>query len=147
MTSVPRDDELAAIAAEEEALTLEREAYLATVELDAKVEEARRRLADKKAIFAAEQEHGEQGRDIGCLDTPGGVVIVKRPHMATFRKFQDKPDTKSKDVLDLVTPCVVYPPKADFGALLEKYPAVLVRAGDVVCGLAGARSKELSGKS
>ena len=122
----------------------EREAAQAATD---RVEAVERELADAIAIDAAVAEHGPLGKMIAAIDTDLGVVIVKRPHAATFRKFQDTGSMKSADLEKLVRPCLVHPDGEKFGALLEQLPATLLRVANVVTELAGMRSAEVSGKS
>ncbi len=99
-----------------------------------------RALADAEAIDAAEKEHGADG--IRIVQTEEGVIIVKRPAQATYRKFIDtgKGDTESLD--KLAAPCLVYPAKLEYRRLLDKYPHTVVACANAVCALAGAKPSE-----
>jgi hypothetical protein len=113
----------------------------------AQVEAEERAAKDDAAIAAAEAEHGPIGKKIAVVQTDIGAVIVKRPNHIHFRRFQDAGSTKSGELEKLVRPCLVYPPLSAFEALLEELPATLTRCADAVCGLAGVRAEEVSGKS
>lgn len=106
---------------------------------------AQQALADEEALDAAEREHG--ARRIGTIETAMGKVILKRPHMNTFRKFQDKGNTDSNTLEFLVRPCLVHPTMADFERYCAEEPATLIRAANAVSALAGVRAEELAGKS
>lgn len=103
-----------------------------------------RELATDEALEAAEIEHGRDS--VECVRTDAGNVIVKRPHLATFRRFQDagKSDAKTLDLL--VRPCLVYPDKATFDQLCERLPFMLNLCADAVARLAGVRMEQQQAK-
>jgi hypothetical protein len=128
---------------------LEAEAHdraeLARLEAEAEREErAPRELA---ALEAAEREHGPRGRKIQVVETDLGIVIVKRPHSALFRRFSDKGSMKTADLDQLVRPCVVYPDSSTLDRILDELPATLLRLANSVSELAGFRAEEVQGKS
>jgi hypothetical protein len=116
-------------------------------ELEAKVEAAERAAANARAIREAVEKHGPIGRKIAVVETPDGAIVLKKANHIHFKRFQDAGELTTETCDTLVRPCVVYPSSERFDALLEEYPAVLVRCADAVTALAGARSKEVSGKS
>lgn len=105
-----------------------------------------RAVRNEEAIAKAVEEHGPVGRTLAVVDTDLGVVIVKRPHQATFRKFQDAGSTKTAAVEQLVRPCVVHPSPDQLDRILDELPATLIRLADAVCTLAGMRREEVAGK-
>ncbi len=129
--------------AELEAARVEREAALSEQE---ELESAERAVRDAKALAAAEKEHGRAGKSLAAVETPRGLVIVKRAAPIVFRRFQDQGKYESDALRDLVKPCVVYPDKGAFDQLLEEFPGLLVPLSNAVCELAGVRAKEVSGK-
>ena len=104
----------------------------------------KRELAEDEVLDRLAEEHGH--KHIELVRCEYGAVIVKRPHLATYRRFQDagKSDTKTYD--QLVRPCVLYPSKAEFDALLEQQPHLLTRCADAVVRLAGVRTEEVQAK-
>ncbi len=110
------------------------------------VEDAERAAANAIAINAAEQEHGEIGRDIALVDTPYGVVIVKRPHQALFRRFQDSKGSTT-DVEKMSRPSVVYPDSTKLDRIYNDFPGVLLSVGLAVQALADGKRKETEEKS
>jgi hypothetical protein len=84
---------------------------------------------------------------IAAVGTRLGVVIVKRPHVATYRKFQELADPKANDLENFVRPCVVYPDAAAFDRINDELPGVMGVAAKLIGRLAGAASEELMGKS
>lgn len=141
------DSELARVRAERAKLLEQREARLRAGEAAQRLADEKLALANEQAVEAAEQEIGAVGVKIAVVNTVLGVVILKRPHAATFRKFQDRGKTDSKYLYELVKPCLVYPSLADFELVCDELAATLLRCADAVSGLAGVRAEELSGKS
>lgn len=127
-------------------LVRDREARAELAQLEASVEAAERAILDEQAIARAEDEHGALGRFIAVVQTDLGAVIVKRPHAATFRKFQDAASLKTRDLDALVRPCLVHPDRGGLDQILAEQPATLVRLANAVSELAGARVEEVSGK-
>jgi len=103
---------------------------------------AKRRILEAPIVAKAIEEHGA----IELVETVLGVVVVKRPHAATFRRFADKGSTKSADVEELIRKCVVYPDAAGLDVLLAEQPGALTRIADAVVILGGAAAAERSGK-
>lgn len=108
-----------------------------------------RALRDEAAIAAAKTKHGPGKiavvRNVGAKDFD--VVILKRPHPAAFKAFQDKEGIKLDDVEELVAPCVEYPSAEAFAKLHTfETPMVLTRCGEAVAYLAGVRKSTDLGK-
>jgi hypothetical protein len=144
---VSEQDELAKVRAERAALSEARAQREEARSIAEQLENETRALRDEQAIAKAEEEIGPQGKRIMCIQTDMGVVIVKKPHAVSFRKFQDKGETDHEDLLKLVSPCLVYPSKEQFAVLLDDLPATLQRCANAVATLAGVRVKEVTGKS
>jgi hypothetical protein len=142
-----RRSRLDEIRAELEALETRREARKAERAPAAEIEAAERELADAKALDAAESEHGEIGKKISTVKTELGIVILKRPDAATFRRFRDTGSAKSFDLEKLVRPCLVYPDRVVFDRILEEQPGTLTAMADAVAVLAGIRTEEVAPKS
>lgn len=127
-----------------EAARQRREELESKGELERRVQAEEQAAIDEEALFNAESEHGRN--KIATVDTPMGMIIVKRPNPLHFKRFQDKESAKTKDLEQLVRPCVVHPDMNRFDAILEELPATLTRCADRVATLAGVRVRELSGK-
>lgn len=125
--------------------SLQREALEAKAAAEAEVFAAEREAADEAAIAAAIAEHGPIGTHIGLVETRLGVVIVKRANHLVYRKFQDK-EKDDAAFTRLVRHALVYPDIAAFEKINEELPTTAVHAANVVCELAGVRSKETLGK-
>jgi hypothetical protein len=138
------DAQLAAIRAKRAALAEAREQRAQPSAADQLAAE-QRALADDEALERLELEHGPAGKAIEIVRTEVGGVIVRRPHMAVFRRFQD--DNKDTAALEkLVRPCVLHPSKADFDRMCEELPFTLQRCADAVCRLAGIRKEDIQAK-
>lgn len=110
---------------------------------------AERALAADTRLDELEQEHGKIGVCIQIVrlddETDGRAVILKRPNMTVFRRYQDGKN-ESKDVDNLVRPCVLYPSKAEFDLLVQEKPFLIVRCGNVCSTLAGVRRDDVAAK-
>jgi hypothetical protein len=110
----------------------------------AELEAVERDAADAEAILKAKSEHG--AARIACVATDMGVIILKRPHVAHFKKFQDLEAFKVADVERLVRPCVVHPPADTLDRILDEFPGVLAACAERVAYLAGVRRNDLAAK-
>lgn len=93
------------------------------------VELAEREASNAEALAEAEEAHGAIGDELASVETRGGVVIVKRPNALFYnkigREIGSKSDAKSEDAAKrLIAHCLVHPPRAEYEALVERYPAV-----------------------
>lgn len=111
---------------------------------------AERALAADEKLDALEQEHGRVGKAIAIVriddDADGRAVIVKRPNMTQFRKFQDSSTNTSKDIDLLVRPCVLWPSLPEYDQLVNELPFLTKRVADAVTTLAGVRKSDVSEK-
>jgi hypothetical protein len=109
---------------------------------------ALRQLELAEAIERAELDHGPEGTHILVLDTETehGSVILKRPHKARYRAYQEKRNTKTEDTEALVRTCIVYPDAARLDRLLDELPGALGRFGLAMAKLAGHRQDDLESK-
>lgn len=133
---------IAAARAERERLEAEQAeaAELAALELEAKTEEA---------MAKAVRERG--AANVRLVPTITGVCIVGRPSHLAFREFTDSGKVDNQAAEKLVRASLVEPDgKAAFASFLrmvEQEPALLMRAANAACELAGVRAKEAAGKS
>lgn len=107
---------------------------------------AEQALLDEQALQDAIEKHGDVGEEIATVQTPLGLIIVKRASSMRFRRFQDLEKPKTEEVLQLVSPCVVHPTPAQFSVILDKYPAALMTLAGQIIALAGQGSEELAKK-
>lgn len=106
----------------------------------------RRELKEAKALDEREREFGAVGKEIDIVHSDVGAVIVKRPTMTVYRRFQDSGKTETKDYEQLVRPCILYPSRAEFDQLIEQRPMLLVHCADACIALAGLRASEIRKK-
>lgn len=114
--------------------------------LRADVEAEERSLANEKKLAELEQIHGPQGKAIKAVYLDAIMVVVKKPNHLHVKRFMDKEETKTEDLDMLVRPCLLYPSKAEFDALVEENAALLVKAANAVSYLAGFRREDLAKK-
>jgi len=147
MSTEPTDIEaqLAAVLDERDKLARAREARSQPTAAEL-LAVAQRELAEDRELDRLEAEHGKVGRVLLMVRSEVGAVIVKRPHMATFRKFQEAKDIGTKELENLVQPCVLYPTRAEFDGMLKELPFLLNRCADAVSTLAGVRKEDIKGK-
>jgi 23S rRNA-/tRNA-specific pseudouridylate synthase len=114
--------------------------------LRADVEAEEQSLANEKKLAELEQIHGPAGKAIKAVYVDTVMVVVKKPNHLHVKRFMDKEETKSEDLDMLVRPCLVYPSKAEFDALVEAHTALLAKAANAVSYLAGFRKEDLAKK-
>ncbi len=126
----------------------ERAAERAEAERVKALEDQLKRLEHEDLAATLLEEHEEKhGRGrVGVVHTDEGPVVLKCPHSATFRKFQDRAEYKTEPMFDLVLPSVLHPSRSEFEALCERLPATLARCASKVAELAGQRVQDVSGK-
>jgi len=110
------------------------------------LEREERALGDAEALAAAEAKYGPEGQRIRAVETPMGVIIVRRAGQASFRRFMDSPKASVDEAERLVRPCIVHPSRAEFEAIMDEYPALWIRLAGAVSKLAGHRAEELNEK-
>jgi hypothetical protein len=140
------DEELAQLRKRSAELAVARAAREAAQSRANTIAQLKREIEDGEAIEAAEAEHGEIGKEISVVETDMGVMIVKRAHVAAFKKFQDQGKLKTTDLERLVMPCIVYPSADRRDEILERLPATLSRLAGAIAALAGAKIEEVSSK-
>jgi transcription initiation factor TFIIIB Brf1 subunit/transcription initiation factor TFIIB len=106
----------------------------------------RREAKELKALEALEKEHGAVGKEIDIVQSDVGAVIVKRPTMTTYRRFQDSGKVETKDFEQLVRPCILYPSRAEFDQLVDQRPMLLAHCADACISLAGLRADQIRKK-
>lgn len=121
-----------------------------TLSTDEQIAIESRALAADQELDKLAAEHGRVGAKIDIVriddERDGRAVILRRPNMTVFRRFQDSGTNESKDLDNLVRPCVLYPSKAEFDMLVTELPFLLKRCADVCCTLAGVRKADIAGK-
>jgi hypothetical protein len=113
-----KDDELTPLQAKRKALEEARAAKLAERIAREKAGEDERAIADLEALEAAEAKWGELGKMLGQVHTPIGVVIVRKPKFAEWRRFQDS-DKTAQQQDELTYSCVVHPVLPAFRRMVE----------------------------
>jgi hypothetical protein len=147
--SKPNDDtaaQLAEVRAKRAALAEARRVREAQRAIDEALADEKQSLADDQAIEAAEAEHGPVGKKLAVVKTDMGAIILKRPHPAAFKRFQDKGSLKTVDLDRLVRGCLVHPLPDVFDLVMDELPATLLRCADAVSYLAGVRAEDVSAK-
>lgn len=139
-------EQLKVLRAKRAELAAAREAKEAQQALELELVAEQRALRDEQALTDAIDKYGAVDRAIATVETDMGLVIVRRASAIKFRRFQDKEEYSTDDVLSLVRPCLVHPSAPDLDAMLEEQPALITRLGSAVARLAGVRTKELAKK-
>lgn len=111
-----------------------------------------RRLESEIAVASLD---GVRGVDVEAVFLPSGAAVaVARPTGIAWQKFRERQlagKVSSKDVIELVYACLVYPARhpdvAAFEAISEQFPGVLDLACNAVIKLAGMTEEALAGKS
>ena len=143
-------ERLAAARAQREELQAEREARAEAAELEREVRDAELAVQGELAIQRAEEKHGRLDEAIKAVHSAKGqgVIIVRTPTAAAFRRFQDTSEggLKTAVMSSFVRPFVVHPDHATYDAMLDAEPALLTHVTGAVCELAGFRAERVSGK-
>jgi hypothetical protein len=141
------DLEYAAVLARRESLARARAEREAMEAPQRKLAAEKLALANEEAIELAEQREGPNGVKIAVVRADGlGVIIVRRAHPAAFRRYMDRGEFKTKYLDELVRTCLVHPTLAEYEAIIEQQPALLVTITDAIGGLAGVRAETVGGK-
>jgi hypothetical protein len=109
-----------------------------------RVEAVEREIENAKAIADAEETLGI-GK-FATVNTPLGVVIVKRPQHMHYRKFIGLKEIGPDDAEKLARSCLVYPSRAAFERIGEEYPAIPMLVAGAVLDLAAGKQAELAAK-
>lgn len=137
--------ELAAAELELESARERRDARKTPAQIRADIEKARREAKELDIFADLETQHGEADKAIRRIDTLHGMVVVKRPAEMAYRKFSDLEKMTTSAAKELAQSCLLYPDKATFNEWASEEPAILARAANAACWLAGNR-KELDEK-
>jgi hypothetical protein len=146
LEAAQRAARLAAAKAAKAEFDRRREARDAARAAEAEVAKAEREVVEAAAIEAAECEHGPVGEKIAIVETIYGIVIVKRPHPVTYRKFQDEGKANVAAFTKFVDQCRVYPDQDALDKLLDAQPGKLVDCANAAAALAGMHAAEQSKK-
>lgn len=103
-----------------------------------------RELHADEAFEKAQLELGHKRVEI--VRSEAGSVVIKRPMLAVYRRYQDEGEANHKTLRKLVEPCVVHPSLAEFDQMLEQLPHLLNRVADAVARLAGVTREEIAKK-
>jgi len=139
-------DELTALRAQLAAARAQRETAQEALERAAEIARLKQEIADEPHITKAVEEHGAIDDRIGLVQTAMGVVIVRRPKQAVWRRFSDAGSMKGPDIHTMVKQCLVHPDAARFDSICDAYPATLEIVGGKVATLAQSRTKEAAEK-
>jgi len=136
------EDQLAEIRARREQLAAEAEATEDTPEVVLARET--KALAAEEALAAARKEFGKTR--VSLVQTDEGPVVLRCPHVAAYRKFQDSEEINTDKTLELVRGCVLHPSKPEVSRMLEVQPGALTLLANEVVRLAGHRKSDAKGK-
>jgi hypothetical protein len=101
-------------------------------------------LKEDEAFDAFSKEHG--ARAVALIRTEVGAVILRRPHIAAFRKFQDAGGLTSDTAEELVKASLLYPSKPELDKMLRQLPGILTGLASQCVELSGFRNQELKAK-
>jgi hypothetical protein len=137
--------ELAAARSAREDAEARREAKKTPDQIRDDIERERRKAMEIDKLADLEAQHGPVDKAIRPIETLHGMVVVKRPAEMAYRKFSDMEKVTTSAARELAQSCLVYPDKEQWNRIVADEPAVIVRAANAACWLAGNR-KELDEK-
>lgn len=107
---------------------------------------------EKLKLGELEDEHGLLGQDIEAVFSPkdGRMVVVRTPKPVVWNRFSkainsSKPLT-DEDTTALIYPCLVYPTKPEFEAIVSAAPGMLASTANACAKLAGGAREDAEGK-
>lgn len=149
-TLSPEQTELAELRARRAAVAEARARHAEQVAAAGQLEVERRALADDEAIARLEQEHGPLDKAIAVVQTDLGAVVVRRAKPPSFKRFNEGMTRDSPKAFELseqlVLPCLLYPSREAFAAMIEQQPFTMIRVASAISTLAGVRMQEVAGK-
>lgn len=99
-------------------------------------------LEREEILFALEGKHGPLGKGICVVEVPDGrFIVARKPHAATYNKFQDVKEAETKDFRAFVTAPgqLLHPDNAT--SILDDYPALVAELAVALTRLCGAKPK------
>lgn len=123
--------------------------------------ETRERAREKQAAAFArkeleladqyEDELGPRGQEFEIVNTTSdGPIVIRRGEMVLYKRFQAAmaggKDPSPEDVHSFVWPCVAYPEKSAFNAIVDKRPHIGMRLANALLTLMGAKEVSDRGK-
>ncbi len=129
---------------EQRAALAEQAAARLEPSIDEQIALEERALLDDQKFADAQIQHG--ARAVKLIRTEAGGIIVRRPHISAFRKFQDTGNLNSDATEEFVKSCLLHPSKPEFDKYLREAPGALVKIASVCVELAGFRSDEQRSK-
>jgi hypothetical protein len=112
--------------------------------VDEQIAEETNKLEAAEAYDRAQVEHG--AKQVALIETAAGDVVLRRPHVAAYRKFQDAEGNKSESAIEFVKSCLLYPPKPTFDKWYTEQAGILPDLANACVVLAGFRDKNAKGK-
>lgn len=107
------------------------------------VAEELRLLVIEQKLDELEQAHGPIGRKICAVYAPDGSLIVcKKPHAANYKKLMDREKLTIEALNTLCKPCLLFPPAAEYDALVDEWPGIIGTLATQLTKLAGSHSEE-----
>lgn len=112
--------------------------------VDDLIAEETTKLEAAEAYEKAQVEHGI--KQVALIETAAGDVVLRRPHVAAYRKFQDAEGNKSESAIEFVKSCLLYPSKPVFDKWYTAQAGILPDLASACVELAGFRDKSAKGK-
>jgi len=137
--------QLAALKEEEEKLSPKEPTE--EEKLQAQIEALKLSNLNKQRLRDAEGALGVLGVDFVTIDTPRGIVVLKKAENSRMRQFMDLPKPTTTTCETLVMACVhprEFKEQAD--QIFSEYPVLLVHAADALVDLSKGAAKETAGK-
>lgn len=103
-----------------------------------------RRLKEDEEFEKFQVEFGV--RNVRLLRFDSGAVIIRKPHIAAYRKFSDSENVNNEAAEAYVKSCLLYPSKPEFDRIMRDFPGLLPKCAKHASELAGFRAADIQGK-
>lgn len=108
------------------------------------------KLANELVLAELEAQYGDLNVELAAVTLPatGQMVVVKKPAQPVYQRFMTKVMGKIQpaDHWDLVKACLVHPTLAEFNALCDAAPGLIVACANACAQLAEVERADVEGK-
>lgn len=116
-------------------------------ELRDRVEAKKQERLEKELIKKFEAELGRYGRAFSKVESSTGPIFFARKEAVRFKAFQNEKKVDDAAIDRFIKPCIVYPEREEFEAILDRERGLAVTIASRLAYLYGFRKEDIEGKS